>query len=138
LLELIATDERDDLAVERPQLPQLATLPVRKPGAHLRALDVEVRLRQVEVRRHGLEQTAVLVVGKRERVRLVFPRQARAVEELGELALGGIDEARRVFSPEMAELHGCHVARPDAAKRQACAITSTLPYPFAVRMPTYL
>ena len=104
----MAADERDDLAVERPQLPQLAPLPVRQLGAHLGALDVEIGLRQVEVGRHGLERLAVLAVGERERVRLVLPRQAGLVEELGELALGLVNEAGRLLSPKVAKLHAFH------------------------------
>jgi hypothetical protein len=56
---------------------------VSERRAHLGALDVEARVREVEVRRHGLEQTAVLVVLERECVRLVLPRQPGVVQELG-------------------------------------------------------
>jgi hypothetical protein len=74
--------------------------------AHLGALDVEARVREVEVGRHRLEQTAVLVVLERERVRLVLPRQPGVVQQLGELALRRVREPRRLFPPEMPELHG--------------------------------
>jgi hypothetical protein len=92
------------------QLTQLAALPVRQRRFHLGALDVEPCFRQVEVGRDRLQQPAVLVPCERERVRLVLPGQAGRVQQLGELALGLVREARRLFSPEIAELHGKIVA----------------------------
>jgi hypothetical protein len=111
-LELAPPDERDHLAVERAQLAELAPLAVGERGVHLGALDVQPRLREVEVRRHRLDQPAVLVVGEREGARLVLPRQAGGIEQLGELPLRVVREPRWVFPPEMPELHGYLLPRP--------------------------
>jgi hypothetical protein len=100
--------------VDRCQQPQLAALPVREAGLHLRALDVEPRFREVEVRCHRLQQPAVLVARERERVRLVLPGQPGRVEQL---ALGIVREARLRFSPEIPELHTGGLAGETPVKR---------------------
>src|SRR5688500_17945368 len=132
VLEPVLRDEREvvalieDLAPDlRIALAQLTDLPVL-PGDELLVqrgdLDVEVELREEEVRGEATHHVALTVPFDVERCRLVVPDDAVEVEQLGELALGSVGETDRFALGEGLQRgcdrgHGSRAHDPPAAAR---------------------
>ena len=80
LVKHLDVDVRIDLA----QQPDLAVLLGHQRLLHGGQLDVQVELRQVEVRREGLQHASRRVPRDGEAVRLVLPGDAVEIEQVGE------------------------------------------------------
>src|SRR6266550_6169680 len=94
-LDVAPVEELDpNVRVALAKFPQLAVLSCHERLLHHRHLNVEVLLREIEVGREGLRDTAVLALRQRERPRLVLPRNAVKVQQAGAFALCVVREAR--------------------------------------------
>lgn len=87
LHELVSGQHPDGDSEDIAQLTHLASLPGGERLTHHRALDVEVKLGQIEVRREGLAYRAVRIAFEHECVRLVQPRDPMSVVQARELTL---------------------------------------------------
>src|SRR4051812_19206110 len=93
--EIPLVEELDpDVGVALAQLPDLSVLPRDERLLHLRDLDIEILLGEVEVGRKRLGDAAGLVRLEDERRRLVRPRDAVVVEDLRALELRRAGETR--------------------------------------------
>src|SRR5262245_1139849 len=125
----------EDLAVDAGvQLAKPAHLPVllRDQSLVQRGdLDVQVVLREVEVRREPLHDVAVAIPLEVERRRLVLPVDLVEIQQLRELAFAGVRE-RNVVAPESRDLG---LGGPTHAPPAALAPRVFLPAPLA-RVPS--
>lgn len=94
-IEVMPTEDLHRHACLSPGAEHLAPLAIRPCLAHDGALDTEVEVRKVEVRRERLPDPAVLVPPEHERVRLVQPLDPMRVEQPGELTLDGMRKRGR-------------------------------------------
>ncbi len=85
-----------DFRVQLPQSPELAVLPGHEGLLHHRDLDVEILLGKEEVRGECTRDASFGVLLEHERAWLVLPGDPVPVEDLGTLALGVVDESRRL------------------------------------------
>ena len=86
------------VGIEALNLAKLAVLARHERLLHDRDLDEEVLLREVEVGREGTDDASVLVPLEDEGVRLVVPRNAVVVEDLGALDLDPVGEPWRLVA----------------------------------------
>ena len=84
-----------DVGIELTQAPQLTILPGDEALLQRSELDVEVELRQIEVRREHLGDPITVPLG-RERGRLVVPFDPVEIEDVGEFRLTRVGELRVV------------------------------------------
>ena len=93
--EVAGVEQLDpDVGVELADPAQLAVLLADELLAEGRHLEVELEVRQPEVRREALDDGPVEVPQDRERVRLVLPADPVEVEDPGHLGLAGVGEGR--------------------------------------------
>jgi hypothetical protein len=75
------------------QEPELSVLPGDEPLPHCRQLEIQVVLREIEVRRDELYGSPIPAPPHRERCRLICPSQPIERQESGQLDLGRVSEA---------------------------------------------
>src|SRR5215831_15506471 len=98
-LEIPLVEELDaHLGIELAQPAQLPVLPGDERLLHDRDLEIEVLVGEVEIGRERLDDLALLIALEHERVRLVHPRHAVVIEDLGVLEFRLVDEAWRLFA----------------------------------------
>ncbi len=96
-LEVAPGEELDlDIGVPLAELADLSVLAGDEGLLHHRHLEICVLLREIEVRREGLEHAAVLVLLEDEGVRLVLPGDSVEVENPGAFDLRVVGEMRRI------------------------------------------
>ena len=111
----LVEDLAGDLGISLAQPTDLPVLLGHELLAERRDLDVEVVLRQEEVRGEALQDPALAIPLDVERRGLVLPSDAIELQELGELALGRVCEAKGLT------LGWCLV------RQGGCALTSLRP-----------
>src|SRR6266550_8715835 len=125
-LDVAPVEELDpNVRVALAKFPQLAVLSCHERLLHHRHLNVEVLLREIEVGREGLRDTAVLALRQRERPRLVLPGNAVKVQQTGAFALCVVREARSLHASGWLGPHptesssgpGCCRGQPDIRPR---------------------
>src|SRR5207249_8533382 len=86
------------------QFPQLAVLARHERLLHHGDLEIEILLREVEVRRECFDDASFLVRLEDERAGLVVPRHSVVVKELRALEFGAIREPRLLTPTECLEI----------------------------------
>ena len=96
LVDIALVEETDvDLGIQLLQPSELAVLLRDQALAHRGQLEVQVEIREIEVRREHFADLAVLLV-QDERPWLVLPGDAVEVQDARELALARVSEERPV------------------------------------------